>query len=307
MSLVLAIESSTTLASLALANVDFNSGEFCNLDLNNISNGNGNSNKISINLLAYQHSLKQRSHSEFLNFSIQEIFQKSNTEFQNLSWIACGIGPGSFTGIRVATSIAKSFGYLLKKPVVPVNSLRLLASQAGYPELCMPMINAHKNMVYWSLFHKDQELISVRADFISDFEKIFSDLIEPKIKKINSTIHVLGDGIINFEPFFSPAVLSKFEIIKNISKDNCSESAEDDADKLVLNNLKEFNLEKINSNEVCFSEAKKLFYYPDAMTLVLESIKKFQLNETLEWNLVSPLYIRNSEAEENLARTAKQE
>lgn len=54
---------------------------------------------------------------------IQKILEKSGIRPENLDFIAAGVGPGSYTGMRVGGIIGKCFAYCLKKPLVGVCSL----------------------------------------------------------------------------------------------------------------------------------------------------------------------------------------
>lgn len=66
--------------------------------------------------------------------TIDEMLKYENIELKQLDAIAFGCGPGSFTGIRIATSVAQGLGYALNKPLVPISSLAAIA-QAAYDEL----------------------------------------------------------------------------------------------------------------------------------------------------------------------------
>jgi N6-L-threonylcarbamoyladenine synthase/tRNA threonylcarbamoyladenosine biosynthesis protein TsaB len=170
MSKVLAIESSTTWASTCI-----------------VENGI---------LLAEQSSGSPRNHSEFLNDAIENNFKKLNINISNVNLIAVGIGPGSFTGIRVALNIAKTFSYLTKTPIYICDSLSILHQQTGQD--CLTMINAYKNMVYWAAFVGNKKIDGPNAVFIDDLEKKIAEL------HIDSPIYCVGDGYIAYENFFSP-------------------------------------------------------------------------------------------------------
>lgn len=102
-------------------------------------------------LLDQRQWTRQGSHSELLTFSVQEILKKGAVSINQIDRIAVGIGPGSFTGIRVAVNFARTLGYTLKIPIFTLNSLHLLASQAG-PMSCesnlLVMQYAFRDLVY---------------------------------------------------------------------------------------------------------------------------------------------------------------
>ncbi|MCI9177286.1 MAG: tRNA (adenosine(37)-N6)-threonylcarbamoyltransferase complex dimerization subunit type 1 TsaB [Clostridia bacterium] len=51
----------------------------------------------------------EKTHSQKLMPMIDEAFQKTNLALEDISLIACGLGPGSFTGVRIGIATAKAF------------------------------------------------------------------------------------------------------------------------------------------------------------------------------------------------------
>lgn len=86
---------------------------------------------------------------------IDELLQESNLSLQSLDAIAYGAGPGSFTGIRIANSVAQGLGMAANKPVVPVSSLAILAqtvfNQYG-AETMFIAIDARMQQLYWAKY-----------------------------------------------------------------------------------------------------------------------------------------------------------
>jgi N6-L-threonylcarbamoyladenine synthase/tRNA threonylcarbamoyladenosine biosynthesis protein TsaB len=108
-------------------------------------------------ILATDSSTSQRTHSEFINPAIERCLKQSGLELQDIDAFACGSGPGSFTGLRVAANIAKTFSMTFQKPLVVVDSLTLLMLEArargAAQDQILCLINAHKNMNYLALFN----------------------------------------------------------------------------------------------------------------------------------------------------------
>jgi len=72
---------------------------------------------------------REGSHSEFLTSSVLEILTEQNIQVHQIDRLAVGIGPGSFTGLRVAINFARAFSYAQKCSVYNLSSLELLAHQ----------------------------------------------------------------------------------------------------------------------------------------------------------------------------------
>ncbi|MEA1909524.1 MAG: tRNA (adenosine(37)-N6)-threonylcarbamoyltransferase complex dimerization subunit type 1 TsaB [Patescibacteria group bacterium] len=62
--------------------------------------------------------VSKKNQSEELLPNIDKLFEENNKKPAELKWVAVNIGPGSFTGLRIGISIANTFGYALKIPVI---------------------------------------------------------------------------------------------------------------------------------------------------------------------------------------------
>ncbi len=69
----------------------------------------------------------QRSHTQFMLSFVQDLLKEAQINAADLDAIAFSAGPGSFTGIRLAASTAKSLAYALDKPVISISSLAIIA------------------------------------------------------------------------------------------------------------------------------------------------------------------------------------
>lgn len=63
--------------------------------------------------------------SKLLFPALMDLFDRQRLSPKDLSMIACGVGPGSYTGIRVGAATAQSMAYALRIPLVAVSSLEL--------------------------------------------------------------------------------------------------------------------------------------------------------------------------------------
>ena len=69
----------------------------------------------------------EKTHSVKLMPMINEAFQKTNLTLDDISLLACCIGPGSFTGVRIGIATIKAFADVKKIPTIGVTSLESLA------------------------------------------------------------------------------------------------------------------------------------------------------------------------------------
>lgn len=149
----------------------------------------------------------QRSHSEWLHRSIVETLKENNLSLRQLNELRVGVGPGSFTGIRVSLNSAKSLAYALKLPLAAYSSLETMAhnvSQSEYPILCM--INAYKNMVYAQIFKREGScLVATQEPGAVSVRDLLGWL-----PTAHSQFLVLGDGYLHYHKFFSPELSVRF-------------------------------------------------------------------------------------------------
>jgi len=125
------------------------------------------------------------SHAERLHVFIEAIIKESGISFQDISAIAVSQGPGSYTGLRIGVSAAKGLCYALGIPLIAVDTLQVLASQAKVSNgLIIPMIDARRMEVYSAIFnpHFVKQRI-VEAEIIA--ENSFEDL--------QQTLYFVGD------------------------------------------------------------------------------------------------------------------
>jgi tRNA threonylcarbamoyladenosine biosynthesis protein TsaB len=97
---------------------------------------------------------------------IQDLLTHASLSLNDLDAVAFGCGPGSFTGIRISSSVAQGLGFTLQKPLIPVSSLAILA-QTVYLEQhtasldkihselrfnYLVAVDARMGKIYWAVY-----------------------------------------------------------------------------------------------------------------------------------------------------------
>ncbi|MDU1043343.1 MULTISPECIES: tRNA (adenosine(37)-N6)-threonylcarbamoyltransferase complex dimerization subunit type 1 TsaB [Peptoniphilus] len=114
------------------------------------------------------------SHSESVTDMIEEIFEKFEFNIEEIDLIAVGIGPGSFTGLRIGITIAKVMAFALKKEVIGVSSL--IANGMSDAGVVATIVDARRGNVYASIIKNDEEPEVLFEDNIVNFEDLKREL-----------------------------------------------------------------------------------------------------------------------------------
>lgn len=208
-------------------------------------------------VLSYQESQRQGSHSDVLNVLVDKALQESGKNLSDIDAFISGVGPGSFTGIRISLNAIKAYAYCFDKPVYGGNSLMSLAyatQQVDLPQEfkdlpIISMINAYKNMCYVATYKfENGSLSEVKSPEVIRVQNLNSYVASPAL--------VCGDGFSTYQKFFPQELSEKLLRAEGVLDD------------------------------------------PQAKTLGLLVDEK--LLKPQPWNELLPLYLRASEAEENL-------
>lgn len=98
--------------------------------------------------------LAPRRHAELSLPWAEQLLAEAGIAKSQLDAIAVGRGPGAFTGVRLAISIAQGIALALDRPVVPVSTLAALAMQAN-GERILAAIDARMGEIYFAAFERD--------------------------------------------------------------------------------------------------------------------------------------------------------
>lgn len=108
-------------------------------------------------------------HSAFLISTIKELLKVNNLTPQNIDAIGTNIGPGSFTGIRACTTVARMFAQQLNIPAVGISSLEILSKINNTEKPTMVALDARKNSAY--LYENNEIKGAVQLEEIEELIK----------------------------------------------------------------------------------------------------------------------------------------
>ena len=159
-------------------------------------------------ILADYTSLGKLKHSSLLIPAIQKAVKKINAKIDDIDLFSIGIGPGSFTGLRVGVTSVRALAIALNKPIVGVPTLDAIANNglaflkktklsATFTKIC-PILDAKKNQVYTCIYRHDGAKIIKESDY----------LLEPAdalVRRLKGSILFLGDVI----PLYKERLLNR--------------------------------------------------------------------------------------------------
>ena len=83
-------------------------------------------------------------------------------------------GPGSFTGVRIGVTVAKTIAWALNINVIPISSLEFLATHKTQKRYLVPLIDARRGNVYAGIY--DNELNNILPDKLVSYEQLAKNL-----------------------------------------------------------------------------------------------------------------------------------
>jgi tRNA threonylcarbamoyladenosine biosynthesis protein TsaB len=194
---------------------------------------------------------KNFSHGKEIISSLESLFNEVNWEPGDIDLIAVSTGPGSYTGLRVGVTCAKTLAYGLGKPVIDVPTLDVLVENVkdtSAKTIC-PVLDAKRKSVYACIYERSDNESRRTTDFL---------IITPNslIEILPESTLIFGDGIAPYREIFTQKDLTIVE-----------------------------------DEKLCIA---------DAADVARLGMKRYEQGMRCEINALAPLYLRKSEAEEQL-------
>ena len=180
--------------------------------------------------LANYYSLSNRKNSSIIFGVIDELLRNAEIKLSDIDAYVVNRGPGSYTGVRIAMGVVKTFAQVHQKLVVPVDSLELLAGQiSSLKEDFSVLLNCTRSEV----FHARYIIINGKPQLqtpiqLTSLEKFLENYRDKAV-----ILHRVNAGRRKFEPLFEKLKLLRLDYPI--------------ADALLLDSIGEY---KIKSNEI---------------------------------------------------------
>ena len=108
-----------------------------------------------------------KKQSEEVFVALGEIFRQAGIDKKDIDSICISRGPGSYTGVRIAMTIAKVMAEIIPCDLYTISTMRLYAANR---EKCMVIMDARANRVYCGIYDKDQIIMEDRAIALNEID-----------------------------------------------------------------------------------------------------------------------------------------
>lgn len=218
------------------------------------------------------------THSQNLVPMIEQVQSFSNVDLADIDTFACSIGPGSFTGLRIGLATIKGFALSLNKKVICVPTLLALAYNVSHFDgIICSILDARNDNVYAGLYKNENGKPVLITDYVADHIDVLIQTI--KTQQFSSPILFVGDGV----NVYKEKLVAE---LNNLSKNSDSE---------LDNNLNSINKD---SETLLFASNHQNNQY--ALSVARAALDMAKQNEYSDYNTLSPLYLKKSQAERML-------
>ena len=153
------------------------------------------------------YSGNEMSHLQDIISMSQAALDQAGISKKDLTHVAASVGPGSFTGIRIGVTTARTLGQMLNIPCVAVSSLEgmeyrvedeAIENECG---LVLAIINARRNQTYagmWSVKYDVDETITTAEPVCDEQQYMIDeilDLAKTKMAELDTKLLITGDGV----------------------------------------------------------------------------------------------------------------
>ena len=275
------------------------------------------------NMIIELHSDDEKTHSQTLMPLIDEMFKKTDLSLKDIDMLACCVGPGSFTGVRIGISTAKAFADVYNFKTFGVSSLEGLAynikeeisllhtssaaKTGSSPENskdCKDYTNQNISLIICSLIDAKNEnvyygLFDENYNKIEELSTCSIDELIDKLKRLDKPIAFVGDGALAYKEKLEQHLCKNSNNFSEINLEN----------NLVANSKN--STSSNNSNNSKDSNLSAYFFEGEKNLASSISIAKFAYNKYVNFenstvevqyfnSSLSPMYLRKSQAERSL-------
>lgn len=160
----------------------------------------------------------KNDHAKNIVSSVDDALKAANIASSQLDEIICGVGPGSYTGVRMAVTVCKMLAVFMKKPLYKISTLKLMSS--GSSGITLATIDARRGNAF-------AQIIDINNNKVILYEALYSYLeldsynIDSKVKedsfKVNPVYVLNNKELVNEPHLLVPNYLRDTEAERNLN------------------------------------------------------------------------------------------
>jgi len=164
----------------------------------------------------YEYSLQVgRGLSSLLVPTIQRVLDAVGLKVTQIDYFACGLGPGSFTGMRIGLATIKGLSVVKNIPIIGISTLDILAENALLKDrLIVTALDARRALIYCSSYKYQQGSLKRQSAYALL-------TLDELVKKFPRRVVILGDAV----ALYKEALLTRIKNSTVLDKDYWSVQA----------------------------------------------------------------------------------
>ncbi len=106
-------------------------------------------------IIIAHYGVNNNNHAEFITVGIEDCLKQSSVTLQELDAIVINGGPGSYTGLRIGLSVAKGLCYVLNKPLIMLDALRIIyrgMQKSTLADLYCVVLDNRRDELFYALY-----------------------------------------------------------------------------------------------------------------------------------------------------------
>lgn len=166
--------------------------------------------------------------------NIDLVLKRSGIPLEEIDGLAVGIGPGSWTGVRVGVTVAKTLAYVAKKPICGVTSFEALVYRSrGISGRLCPLVDAGRKNVYAAFYRWHKNSLSREGDFFAGDIKMLAAIIKEPTVFLGKPAHLNRSQLVreigDLASFGSPSDSPSGSILAQVALPRFQSGNTDDA------------------------------------------------------------------------------
>jgi tRNA threonylcarbamoyladenosine biosynthesis protein TsaB len=143
-------------------------------------------------------------HSEILIDAMKETLKKTGWSLKEIELVCTGLGPGSFTGVRIAVATVKGLAAVLRNKIVGVPTMDAIVMQAPPGQkAAAPLLDAHKGKVYTCIYDRSGGEVKRITDYLLMTVDEFLGSLDKKVV-------LFGDGVARYKEELDNCSLAEY-------------------------------------------------------------------------------------------------